>query len=137
MADRISSRRQSANSFFLTLNSALVMLIGYVNLLKGYAKANFIFYNLVSIAGMLLSYLWYRIIFSYRQINSAKFKVIDEIELMLPIRAYHFEWKILRESRKPYFYKPLTHIEVFVPWIFFALYAFVFFWSLYIVYVSL
>ena len=28
MADRISSRRQSANSFFLSLNTALVALVG-------------------------------------------------------------------------------------------------------------
>ncbi len=28
MADRISQRRQSANSFFLTLNSVIVALVG-------------------------------------------------------------------------------------------------------------
>jgi hypothetical protein len=32
MADRISSRRQSANSFFLTLNTALVALVSYLSL---------------------------------------------------------------------------------------------------------
>lgn len=137
MADRISARRQSANSFFLTINSALVALIGYVNLRESYGVPSFVFYTLVSVAGMLLSYLWYRLILSYKQINAGKFRVVHEIELLLPLRIYYFEWKVLGEGREPHIYKPFTHIEIFVPWVFFALYAFVFLGSFYLICVSL
>ena len=54
MADRISSRRQAANSFFLTINSAIVALVGYVNLASDQDAAAFLFYALVAIAGMVL-----------------------------------------------------------------------------------
>ena len=32
MTDRISTRRQSANSFFLSINTLLIALVGYVQL---------------------------------------------------------------------------------------------------------
>ena len=31
MADRISARRQTANSFFLSINTAIIALISYLN----------------------------------------------------------------------------------------------------------
>lgn len=134
MADRISSRRQTANSFFLTINSAIVTLVGYVNLASSQDSADFLFYALVAIAGMILSYLWYRLVLSYKQINSGKFKVIHAIEAMLPLRPYDAEWTALGEGKNPDLYKPFTHIETLVPWVFFAIHAFVFLASLYLAY---
>ena len=134
MADRISSRRQTANSFFLTINSAIVALVGYVNLVSSQTSAAFLFYALVAIAGMILSYLWYRLVLSYKQLNSGKFKVIHAIESMLPLRPYDAEWIALGEGKNPSLYKPFTHIEIFVPWVFFAIHAFVFLASLYLAY---
>lgn len=134
MADRISSRRQTANSFFLTINSAIVALVGYVNLASSQDSAAFLFYALVAIAGMILSYLWYRLVLSYKQLNSGKFKVIHAIESMLPLRPYDAEWIALGKGKNPDLYKPFTHIETLVPWVFFAIHAFVFLASLYLTY---
>ena len=134
MADRISSRRQAANSFFLTINSAIVALVGYVNLASDQDAAAFLFYALVAIAGMVLSYLWYRLVLSYKQLNSGKFKVIHAIESMLPLRPYDAEWTALGQGKDPDLYKPFTHIETLVPWVFFAIHAFVLVASLYFAY---
>jgi len=76
MADRISSRRQSANSFFLSLNTALVALVSYLCL--GAQSASW--YVVVAVAGMAISYMWYRLVRSYKDLNTAKFKVVHEIE---------------------------------------------------------
>ncbi len=57
MTDRISSRRQSANSFFLSVNTAVIAIIGYVQLGQTAGSSN-TFYWLVSIAGMALCYTW-------------------------------------------------------------------------------
>ena len=123
MADRISTRRQTANSFFLTINSAIVALVGYVSAVAD--NGTIFFYALVSFAGMILSYLWYRLVLSYKQMNSGKFKVIHAIEAMLPIRPYEAEWDALGRGKNPDLYKPFTRIEIFVPWVFFSLHALV------------
>ena len=131
MADRISSRRQSASSFFLTINSSIVALVGYVNLTDEQSTPSLFFYVPVAVAGMALSYLWYRLIVSYKQLNSGKFTVIHAIESMLPLRPYDAEWSALGKGKNPRTYTPFTHIEVFVPWVFFTIHVLVFLASLY------
>ena len=131
MADRISTRRQAANSFFLTINSAIVALVGYVNTIAESDKGTALFYTLVAFAGMILSYLWYRLVLSYKQLNSGKFKVIHAIEKMLPICPYDAEWRVLGRGKDPHLYKRFTHIEIVVPWVFFFLHAIVLTVSIY------
>ena len=125
MADRISTRRQSANSFFLAVNTALVALVTYVQLgPKVVPEGNF--YWLVAIAGMALCYTWYRLIRSYRGMNSGKFKVIHRIEQQLPLSPYDAEWETLGRGENPDLYLQFTRIEMRVPWIFFVLHFIVF-----------
>jgi hypothetical protein len=50
MADRISGRRQSANSFFLSVNTAIIAAVGYVNFSS---KTISEFYCLISLAGII------------------------------------------------------------------------------------
>lgn len=122
MADRISSRRQSANSFFLSVNTAVVAIIGYVQL--GQAPvASQAFYWLVSIAGMALCYTWYRLIRSYKDLNSGKFKVVHALEQRLPVAPYDAEWESLERGKNPNLYHPFTRVEMVVPWVFFLLHA--------------
>jgi hypothetical protein len=127
MADRISSRRQSANSFFLAINTAVVGFIGYVQL---GAEGGSAYYYLISLAGMVLCYFWYRLVKSYRGLNSGKFKVIHKLEKNLPISPYDTEWEIVGRGKKPGLYTPFTNVEMRVPWVFFTLHFFVFVASL-------
>ena len=55
MADRISARRQTANSFFLSINTALIALTGYMSFSSKTATD---IYWLVSPAGMILCFIW-------------------------------------------------------------------------------
>ena len=73
-------------------------------------------------AGVLVSLTWYRIIASYRNLNSVKFRVIHEIEQHLPAALYEYEWYKAEEGRGKA-YRPLTHLELWVPIIFMALYV--------------
>ncbi|KKL90219.1 hypothetical protein LCGC14_1906870 [marine sediment metagenome] len=123
MADRISARRQTANSFFLSVNTAIIALVGYINF---GSKTKASFYWLVSLAGMLLCFIWYRLVRSYKDLNSAKFKVVNEIEKELPIAPYDREWEKVGRGKDPKLYLPFTHIEIFVPWVFFAIHVVVF-----------
>src|SRR5947208_1921235 len=91
MADKISERRQSANTFFLTINTALVAMLGIVwppteQIIRP------VWYLIVSMAGLALCFSWYRLLRSYRDLNSSKFRVVHAIEQLLPIRPYDAEW---------------------------------------------
>lgn len=124
MADRISARRHSANSFFLSINTAIVALVGYVRLGSESSKPES-FYSLIAVAGIILCYLWYRLIRSYKDLNSGKFKVIHEIEAKLPLRLFDAEWQAVGRGKRPDLYLPFTIVELRVPWVFAFIHAFV------------
>lgn len=119
--EKISDRRQKANEFFLALNSALVTLLGFI-LSKNDKSILTTTICLGSLAGIIMCYLWYRIIRSYKGLNDAKFKVLHAIEGRLPLALYDTEWEMLGRGTDKKKYWPFTHIELLVPWIFIAIY---------------
>ena len=120
MADRISSRRQTANSFFLSINTALIGLLGYFSVNDSPQPGNS-FNWMIAAAGITLSYLWYKIIQSYRNLNTAKFKIVHEIEKLLPLNPYEAEWEAAGRGKNSKLYLPFTHVEKVIPWIFIIL----------------
>lgn len=122
MADRISSRRQSANSFFVTINTLLITLSGYA---KAATNAETFFYVMTSLAGVLICYVWYRLVLSYKNLNSAKFKVVHAIERELPYRLFDAEWDAVGRGENKKLYHPFTNLEVRVPWIFLTIHVLV------------
>lgn len=129
-AEKISDRRHKSNEFFLGLNSALVALLGFIaTRTSGMEITSLV--TLSSIAGMTLCYLWYRIIYSYKCLNSGKFKVIHTIEKRLPLSLYDTEWEALERGKNKKVYWPFSHIELFVPWIFIIIYFIILFINLY------
>lgn len=120
MADRISARRQTANTFFVSLNTVLITLGGYA---RTATSTDDFFYSVISCSGMVVCYIWYRLIKSYKNINSAKFKVIHEIEKELPLKVYDAEWEAVGRGKDKKLYQPFTHMELKVPWVFFAIHS--------------
>ena len=129
MADRISSRRQNANTFALTVNSALIALVGYVQTQDSSVLKEGFFW-LVAVAGLVLNFVWYRMVRSYRDLNTAKYLVIHEIEKRLVISPYDAEWEAVGRGKDSKLYLPFTHIEMWVPWVFFVMHAIVLFQSI-------
>jgi hypothetical protein len=129
MSDKISDRRSTANTFFLTVNTGLISAFGIVNL-TGQKTSNFLLVT-GSLAAILLSYSWYRLIRAYRDLSTAKFKVVHEIENHLPIRPFDAEWEAVGRGEDKRLYWPFTHIERFVPWIFILVYVVVILFSTY------
>ncbi|MFM2357672.1 MAG: hypothetical protein RJA61_409 [Candidatus Parcubacteria bacterium] len=119
--EKISDRRQKTNEFFLGLNTALVALLGFVATKTSQSEIDLILAT-SSIAGITVCYLWYRIIISYKGLNSAKFKVIHAIESRLPLALYDTEWEMLGRGKNKDLYWPFSHIELFVPKIFIIIY---------------
>jgi hypothetical protein len=120
MADRISSRRASANSYFLSVNSAILAFVGYLA-----AKDTGEYLWMLALGGIALSILWEALITSYRNLNTAKFAVIHKIEKRLPISPYEAEWDAMERGKNPKLYRPISHIEQGVPYVFMVLHAIV------------
>lgn len=76
MADRVSQRRQSANSFYLTVNTALIGGSSFLAQ-KSQSLSSIL---TIALAGIAVSILWVWNIQSYKTLNEAKFKVITQIE---------------------------------------------------------
>lgn len=119
MADRISARRMLANSFFIGVHTALIAAFT-VLFKEGILLRSFV--GIPFIAAVILCFIWWRIVYSYRQLNSAKFKVIHTLEARLPVAPYDAEWYELGGGKNPKLYRPITHIENWVPLCFGLLY---------------
>jgi len=118
-AERVSDRRQNTNNFFLTLNSVLLSFTGYLT------TTEFAFWHIIlAFAGISISLLWFLTITSFRNLNSAKFKVIHRIEQHLPIKLFADEWKQLGEGNDTSKYIKISKVEQGIPIIFFVLYIF-------------
>lgn len=120
MADRVSARRMLANSFFVGVHTALIA--AFTVLLKERILVPTALFILPLVAVLLMCFVWWRIVFSYRQLNSGKFKVIHAFEQLLPTAPYDAEWNSLGKGENPALYKPLTHVENWVPLCFGLLY---------------
>lgn len=116
-ADRISDRRHSANTFFLTVNTALLGITGYLQA----AGADLLW--LVALAGIVLGYTWFRLIRSYRSLNTAKFEVIHDIERQLPFALYDAEWEQLKRGEDAKVHTPFSKVEAMVPVVFMVLHG--------------
>jgi hypothetical protein len=129
MADRISARRATANSFFLTLHAALVSLIGFVkpaDVDKTTHKVDAFGVVYIAIGGLVLAGTWWLLLRSFRDLNRAKFKVIADMESRLPTEPFNDEWKYLKGDPVPWWrrrYAELGTVERFVPFIFAAIYV--------------
>ncbi|MEU6234356.1 hypothetical protein [Kitasatospora sp. NPDC047058] len=122
MADRVSARRNLANTFFLSLNSGVVAVLAAASD-DGLAAAS----DWALLAGLVIlisqCVAWFVMVRSYRQLNAAKWRVIGDFEERLPAYAYsRAEWSALGEGRDWRRYLPLTRVEQWVPVIFSAAY---------------
>ena len=124
MADRISARRGVANSFFLTVSTGIAALLGTQEM-RWYVGA----------AGIVVAVTWWALLKSYRDLNSAKFRIILAMEERLPVRVYGDEWDHLksdpikfalrRDALRPWLaqYRELGRVERVVPWVFAGIYG--------------
>lgn len=121
LADRVSQRREGANRLFVTLLTGL-MAAGVAMITTGSStEPDRIVFWLVGAVGLCLSASWYVIIRSYRQLNTGKFKALQQLEENLSYSFFTREWEFLEEGRKYRIYWKLTLVEGSLPIVFFLL----------------
>jgi len=116
MADKVSERRGQANTFFTTVNTLLFTAFTFL------ATQKTVWYVLLGAIGCVISFAWFFTLNSYRQLNSGKFKVINEIEKVLPLSGFSYEWEVLEKGKSKTRYWKLSSVERVVPVIFFISY---------------
>lgn len=137
MADRISSKRIHANNFYTTLLSSILGVLSILIEKNPFDGQPNIMFLLLVILGLLLCLTWWNNIESYKKLNHAKFKVINEMETYLPFKCFTLEYeriKLTNNSTKVkgvlMNYRRLTDLEKFVPILFSFLYLLLFLYSL-------
>lgn len=120
-ADKISGRRLAANSFYLTINTALAAFLGYVTSKDSLETTLAVFG--IPVAGMVLCYVWYRQICSYRDLNKAKFDVIHVMEEHMSFKMFEAEWELLGRGSDKKKYRSFSDTEKLVPWVFFGIHV--------------
>ena len=115
---------EAANTFFLTINTGLVALMGGDDERRWY----------LPVAGLLFCVTWWALLKSYRDLNSAKFQIILGMEERLPVRVYADESRIytgdpvIFQLRRKVItkwiaqYRELNRVERLVPVVFGAIY---------------
>lgn len=105
MADRISQRRMLVNTFYTSSSAIVLTIYGIVKSISTIACP------FVSLAGLTLTFSWFQMIEKYKQLNSVKYHIINDIELILPISPYSAEYRRCKNNK----HKPLTDVEKYLP----------------------
>jgi hypothetical protein len=126
MADRVSARRGVANSFFLTVNLAIVGLLGPVIATGSIGMKKWLL-TVITVTLLGQCAAWLSLIRSYRILNKAKFEVIGILEERLPACVYsRGEWTSSVRANRLGRYFGLTKVEQTMPVLFAFTYVAIF-----------
>lgn len=114
-SEALVGRRQGVNTFFLTINGALLTASGVIVQSAGNTRLAGFGILVLALAGALLSGAWRSLISSFGQLNKGKFKVINAIERFLPVAIYAAEWEALGRGEDKRIYRSFTEREIWVP----------------------
>ena len=111
MANNNTEKRTNTNNIFITINAALLAVVSFSLDYKSI---------ILALVGVAVCVVWLNSIESYKKLSSAKYHIINEIELQLPLKPFTYEWEVLKKEKK---YLGLTKIEKVLPWLFIFLYV--------------
>ena len=117
----LESRRQTANTFFQSINVALFGASGFLAVQLPGASIGAWAIIVVAAAGLVMCFAWRRMIRSFGQLNAGKFEVIAALERRLDARMFEAEWRVLGQGQDPQKYVPFTKTKAIFPWVFAAL----------------
>lgn len=122
-SEKLVARRQTVNTFFLSINALLLSAIGAFAKEVVTTRITIIGIVAISLAGIVLCWGWYKLVHSYRQLNAGKFAVIHLLEQHLPASLFKAEWEALGRGKEKKKYTPFTKTEVTIPIVFIILHS--------------
>jgi hypothetical protein len=122
-SEGLVTRRQGVNTFFLTMNGALLTASGIIVQSAGDYRLGGLGVAVLAVAGVILCAAWRSLITSFGQLNRGKFQVINTIERYLKAAIYAAEWEALGRGEDPKVYRSFTSREIWVPTALLVLYG--------------
>lgn len=114
MANGVSQRRDTMNNLFVTLNIAVIAAVSWMWDVKTV---------FLCAAGLVICVVWLLYINNFKRLNTAKFRVIYDLEERLGVTPFKDEWDILKKTKR---YLEGTKLERILPIAFALGYAVVF-----------
>lgn len=114
MANGVSQRRDTMNNLFVTLNIAVIAAVSWMWDVKTV---------FLCAAGLVICVVWLLYINNFQRLNTAKFRVIYDLEERLGVTPFKDEWDILKKTKR---YLEGTKLERILPIAFALGYAVVF-----------
>ena len=116
-SQKVSEKRISTGNYLLTVNSSLLTMFGLASTVSDVGA----WLAIIPGAGLLVSLTWFSLVISYKDLNTAKFKVIHELEDHLPAAVFRYEWHLCEQGQGKAYW-PITHLERWIPLIFVVVY---------------
>lgn len=124
-SEDLVSRRQNVNSFYISISSAIVAIMGFLFAMDLGRLSELIIGIAFCIVGFILSISWSKSLSCYGNLNSSKMKIISSIEKQLPLSLFDAEWAALSDKLNKKKYVSFTESEQTIPRLFGWLYALV------------
>jgi len=114
-SEALVARRQTVNTYFLTVNGLLATVAGLLLQRGDEATLTSLSLAILCIVGLVISVVWRLILISFGQLNRGKFAVINQMEQQLTAAIYDAEWQALGQGGNPTLYRSFTEREALVP----------------------
>ena len=128
-SEELVRRKQSVNTFYVTLNSlmlsAIISIICAAGDILQVIDNNMIIYVIsafLSVIGIVICWSWITLLISYSDLNASKMAIISCIEERLALKLYDTEWALLTRRIGKRKYQSFTVKELSVAKIFLSLY---------------
>lgn len=125
-SEDLVSRRQSVNSFYISISSALIALFSALFAFEIPMVYRVLIGIMFSMVGAVLSWSWIKMLAAYGNLNGSKMKIISSIEKQLPASLFDAEWEALSDKLNKKRYVSFTDGEKVIPKIFMIIYLFIF-----------
>ena len=116
-SEQLVQRRQRMNAFFITaIGSLLAISVALAKFgIFDSQMTSFFVIPVFAITGLLLCNSWQKLIDNYGKLNTAKFRVILQLERSLSAQIFSAEWVALGKGRRLRKYQSFTSTENSVP----------------------
>jgi hypothetical protein len=118
----LTERRQTANDVYTSVNMAVFAALSFVfEDMTRLSMKTCAFMSPLLIAGVLVCFMWHRLIVKYKQLINWRFDQLMAMERNMPdsYRMYNREWEDIYSKARGGF----SGVELWLPRIFIALYA--------------
>jgi hypothetical protein len=135
-SEQLTNRRQGLNTFFLTINTALIGAIGwlastlvikpgdFMQMIHFVPREKFLFALLLAATGMGLCFIWCQFLKSYNIVSQSKIEIVKVIEQELPYRLFSGQYSIVENDDNHYW--PFTTLELLVCLVFLFFHSVIF-----------